>query len=158
MRRKDREVTDMQKILEILRTSKFLHLGLIDKDFPYIVPMHYGFEQLDHGMVFYMHCAKEGHKLDLIQENPNVCVELECNVSLIPGGEITCEYGATYASFIGRGQAELVQQEQEKIRGLLLLMEHQTGRKFTIDSKMATAVEVIKVTVRDFTAKARTKL
>lgn len=158
MRRTDREVTEIQKILEILHTSKFMHLGLFDHDFPYIVPMHYGFEQLDHGLVFYMHCAKEGHKLDLIRENPNVCVELECNVALISGGERACEYGASYASFIGRGKAELVQQEQEKIRGLSLLMEHQTGQKFSIDSKMASSVEVIKVTVTDFAAKARKQL
>ena len=42
MRRKDREVTDIQEILHIVDEAKILHLGLMDEGYPYIVPMHYG--------------------------------------------------------------------------------------------------------------------
>ena len=37
-----------------------------------------------------MHCAKEGHKLDLIRSNPNVCIEVESDVELISGGDVAC--------------------------------------------------------------------
>ena len=43
---------------------------------PYIVPLHYGYEYTEGILIFYMHCAKEGHKLDLIRSNPNVCIEV----------------------------------------------------------------------------------
>ncbi len=155
MRRKDREVTDIGKILEIVEKAKVLHLGLFDGEFPYVVPLHYGFEYTDGILVFYLHSAKEGHKLDLIKENPNVCIELECDVSDISGGENPCKYSSTYASVMGRGKAETVQDVQEKIKGLKLLMENQTGRGFEIDEKMTSAVEVIKVVLSGFTAKAR---
>lgn len=157
MRRKDREITDIDKILNITEKAKILRLGLFDKDYPYVVPLHYGYEFADSRLVFYMHSAKEGHKLELIASNPHVCVELDCDVELISGGEVPCMYGSSFASVIGRGVAEIVSDEQEKIKGLSLLMKHQTGRDFEINSQMAATVAVIRVTLKEFTAKSRPK-
>ena len=159
MRRKDREVIDIQEILQIVEKSKTLHLGLFDGDYPYIVPLHYGYEYADdkHELSFYMHGAKKGHKLDLIQKNPNVCIELECNIELVSGRDNPCEYGSTYASVIGNGHAEIVEDVQDKIKGLKLLMKNQTGKEFNIDKRMSSSVAVIKVSLYDFTAKSRPK-
>ena len=44
MRRKDREITDIQQILNIIDKCNILRLGLFDKDYPYVVPLHYGYE------------------------------------------------------------------------------------------------------------------
>lgn len=44
MRRKDREVTELAQIEEILEKGKVVHLGMIDGDFPYIVPLNYGYQ------------------------------------------------------------------------------------------------------------------
>jgi len=99
-------------------------------------------------LIFYMHCAKEGHKLDLIRSNPNVCIEVESDVELISGGDVACKYGASFASVIGHGRAELTEDVQEKIRGLSLFMKNQTGREFNINEEMASTVEVIKVVTR----------
>jgi len=158
MRRKDREVTDINEILKIVDKAKILHLGLFDDEYPYIVPLHYGYEYKDGNLIFYMHCAKEGHKLDLIRNNHNVCVELECDVELISGEDIPCKYGSTFASVIGKGHSEILEDEQEKITGLKLLMKNQTGRDFEIDERMANTVGVIKVTVHSFTAKANQRI
>lgn len=155
MRRNDREVTDINEILKIADKAKILHLGLFDGEYPYVIPLHYGYERKGGTLVFFMHSAVEGHKLDLIRKNPRVCVELECDVNLVSGGEIPCRYGCAFRSVVGRGTAEIVRDEPEKIRGLGLLMRNQTGRDFTIDEKMAGSVAVIKVCVKDFTAKAR---
>jgi nitroimidazol reductase NimA-like FMN-containing flavoprotein (pyridoxamine 5'-phosphate oxidase superfamily) len=155
MRRRDREVTDIDEILRIVDKAKILHLGLFDTDYPYIVPLHYGYEYRDGNLIFYMHGARDGHKLDLIRKNKNVCVELECDIELVSGDDIPCEYGSTFASVIGRGYAEILRDEQEKIAGLKLLMMNQTGREFEIDERMANTVEVLKVTIHSFTAKSR---
>jgi len=158
MRRKDREVTEIGEILQIVETAKVLHLGLFDEAYPYVVPLHYGYEYRDGTLVFYLHSAKEGHKLDLIGRDAHACVELECDVELVSGGEVPCRYGATFASVIGRGTAALVTDEQEKIRALRLLMQHQTGRDFAMDGQMAASVAVVAVTLSEFTAKARRKM
>lgn len=157
MRRKDREITDIGDILPIVDRAKVLHLGLFDGEYPYVVPLHYGYDFRDGKLVFYLHSAKEGHKLDLIRSNPNVCVELECDVELISGGDTACKYGSSFSSVIGRGKAALLTDEAEKIRGLERLMLNQTGRAFAFDGRMAAAVEVIAVTVSEFTAKSRPK-
>ena len=157
MRRKDREVTKIEEIIQIVDKAKILHLGLFDSEYPYVIPLHFGYEYANGNLTFYLHSAQEGHKLDLIRANPHVCVELECDVELVSGGEVPCQYGATYASVIGRGHAETVRDEQEKIKGLSLLMKNQTGRDFTVSSQMVSTVEVIRVTVSEFSAKSKPK-
>lgn len=155
MRRTDREVTNLNEILQIVDKAKILRLGLFDDESPYVVPLHYGYAYRDGRLVFYMHAAKEGRKLDLIRKNPNVCVELDCDVAPISGGDVPCKYGSTFASVIGRGRAEILEDAEEKITGLKLLMRNQTGRDFEFDRKMADAVAIIRVTVPSFTAKAK---
>ena len=157
MRRKDREIKELQEILRIIDKAKILHLGLFDGDYPYIVPLHYGYayEEDTQELMFYMHGAKEGHKLDLIKMNPNACIELECDIEPVSGGEIPCRYGSAYASVFGKGQVEIVEDVPEKVKGLKLLMKNQTGREFEIDERMASSVSVIKVSVSEFTAKSR---
>jgi len=154
MRRTDREVKEISDILRIVDKARILHLGLFDGEYPYIVPLHFGYEYKEGKLIFYLHGAKEGRKLDLIRSNRNVCVELECDIELISGENIPCRYGSTFASLIGRGQAEVLPDGKEKIAGLKLLMKQQTGRDFVIDENMAKTVEVIKVTVNSFIAKA----
>ena len=157
MRRKDREVTEIQQILHIIEKVKILRLGLFDGEYPYVVPLHYGFEYAENRLVFYMHSAKEGHKLELIADNPRVCVELDGEAELISGGEVPCMYGSSFASVMGRGTAEIVSDENEKIKGLSLLMKHQTSRDFAITGEMAATVAVIRVTLNEFTAKSKPK-
>ena len=155
MRRKDREVTQIEEILRIAGKAKILHLALFDEGYPYIVPLHYGYEYTDGNLVFFCHSAKEGHKIDRIRKDPHVGVELECDITPVSGGEVPCRYGSAYSSLIGRGTAELVRDGEEKIHGLELLMKNQTGKDFPFSEQMASSVEVIKLTIRDFTAKAR---
>ena len=64
MRRKDREITDIHKIEKILSSAKYLHLGVLDDEYPYVVPLHYGYQINGGKLTFYVHSAKEGHKLD----------------------------------------------------------------------------------------------
>lgn len=153
MRRNDREIIDINEIIKLLEKGKFLHLGMISGEYPHIIPMHYGYKFCNDRFLFYMHCANEGEKLNLIRLRPAVCVEIETGVTLVPGGDIPCKYGSTYASFIGRGTAAIVEDSSEKMEGLTSLMEHQTGQHFEITSDMAASVTVIKVEVDSFTAK-----
>lgn len=159
VRKADREITDISKINALLEKAKILHLGLVDGDFPYIVPLHYGFEYCDekNRHVFYMHGAKEGHKIDLIETCAKACVEIETDVELISGGDIPCMYGSFYSSYIGRGEVSIVEDMEEKKHGLNLLMLAQTGRSFEFTEQMISSAAVIKVSVDSYTAKAKMK-
>ena len=157
MRRKDREVTDLTEILKIIDAAKILHLGMMEQEYPYVVPMHFGYEYAGNQLVFYLHCAKEGHKLDVMQENPHVCVELETNVELVSGGDVPCKYGAEYASVMCRGKAKILQNAADKCTALRILMREQTGEEHEINEKMVNAVCVIEINVDSYTAKACVK-
>lgn len=157
MRRKDREIIEISEVLDIVERAKVLRMGLFDGEYPYIVPLHYGYEYKDDALIFYAHGAKEGHKIDLIHANPNTCIELEANMEIVSGEDIPCKYGAYYASVIGRGTVKLVKDVQEKIRGLNLLMKNQIGREFSITPQMAQDVQVMKITINNFSAKSRKK-
>ena len=157
MRRADREVTDYQQIYTIIEQAKVVHIGMIDNDRPYVVPMQYGFVFADGTLTLYVHCAKEGRKLDIIKKNPSVFIELETNVAIVSGGDIPCKYGSEYASVMGEGTAVIVEDVAEKILGLQLMMKTQSGRDFDITEQMATSVTVLRIDVPYVTAKCRAK-
>ena len=154
MTRREREVTDIKEILTILDKCKVVHIGLVDEDQPYIVPMNYGYTYEDEQLTLYLHGALQGYKYDLIRKNPKVCFEMECDV--IPfDGKVACQYGMSYSSIMGRGTAEIVEDVEEKIKDLSLFMKTQTGKEFVFTEKLVSIVNVIKIHVTEFTAKKR---
>ena len=80
MRRTDRELTDREEIKRILEEAKVLRLGLKDGDYPYIVPLHYGYVYEGDVLRFYMHGAKAGKKYELVKADSHAFVELDCAV------------------------------------------------------------------------------
>ena len=158
MRRKDRAVTDPQRIEEILQAGKVLHLGLVDDGRPYVVPLHYGYEWDEHGaLVFWCHGAREGRKLDVMRVHPQAFVQIDCDVEDISGGDVACDYGSAYACVMGDGTARVVDDPALKAHGLRVLMRTQTGRDFEIPEARLAAVAVIRIDVPQATAKARPK-
>jgi len=154
MTRREREITDPARILEILNTAKIVHIGLVDGDEPYVVPMNYGFTLEDGTLTLYLHGATRGRKLDLMRTNPKVFFSVECDVQSFDG-DVACRYGTSYSSVMGRGTAEILEDVEAKKAGLSLFMKSQTGKDFTFDDRMVSIVSVIKIHVTDYTAKHR---
>ena len=152
--RREREVTDPAQILDILSRAKIVHIGMVDGDEPYVVPMNYGFTMEEGKLTLYLHGAKKGRKLDVLRANPKVFFSLECDVQGFDG-DIACRYGTAYASVMGSGTAVILEDSGEKCEALSLFMKTQTGRDFTFDDKMAGIVSVIRIDVADYTAKCR---
>lgn len=152
--KREREVTDPQDIRYILDTAKILHLGLVDGDEPYVVPMNYGYTMENGELTLYLHGAVKGRKLDLIRANPKVFFSMECDVMPFEG-ELPCQYGVVYASLMGRGTAELVEEPAGKMEALTILMKSQTGKDFTFNERLVSIVSVIRIRVHSYTAKRR---
>ena len=155
MRRKDRQITEIEAIRAILDKAKVLHLAMIDGARPYVVPMNYGYVLAAGRLTLYLHGAKEGRKLDVLQQNDRVAFVLETDVSLVSGGDLPCKYGAAYASVMGEGRATILTDPVEKTDALTMLMKTQTGRNFYITEAMTDTVAVLRIDVEAFTAKAR---
>ncbi len=154
MTRREREVTDINEIIKILDKAKVLHLGLVDGDEAYVVPMNYGYTMDDGKLTIYLHGAKRGRKIELMRANPKVFFEMDCDIEPFEG-DIACRYGITYSSIMGRGIAEIVEDVEEKKKALSVLMKTQTEKDFVFEDKMVAFVSVIRIDVSEFTAKCR---
>ncbi|MEE1065950.1 MAG: pyridoxamine 5'-phosphate oxidase family protein [Acutalibacteraceae bacterium] len=154
MTRRERQVTDINEILKILDNSKVLHLGLVDGDEPYVVPMNYGYTYENDKLTIWLHCARQGRKLDVMRANPKVFFEMEYGITPFEG-EVACKYGITYSSLMGRGVATIIEDVETKKIALSSLMKVQTGKDFTFEDRMAEVVGVVRIDVIEFTAKHR---
>ena len=152
--KREREVTDINEIKEILDKSMIVHVGMVDDGEPYVVPMNYGYTLEDGELCIYLHGATVGRKIDIIKKNPKVFFEMECDVTPFEG-KVACQYGTTYASVMGKGTAVVLEDVNDKIDGLTKFMKTQTGKDFTFDEKMVSIVNVFKITATHFTAKKR---
>ena len=152
MRRKDREVISISEKIEIINNCKVIRLAMKDKEGLYIVPLNFGYSYLDDKLTLYFHSAKEGRKLNAIEENSEVAFEMDCEHRLIEA-EIACLHGFSFKSIIGNGIASIVENMEEKKIALSLIMKHQAGKEITFEDKHAKAVTVFKVDVSEFSAK-----
>ena len=152
--KRELQITDESRILQILDTAKVLHLGLAVNDEPYVVPMNYGYILEDGKLVLYLHSAFQGKKLDMIRQNPRVFFELDCD--WVPfEGEKPCQYGLSYASVMGRGTARIVEDVEEKKKAMSVLMKTQTGKDFSFEDRLVSIVAVVRIDVAEYTAKQR---
>jgi nitroimidazol reductase NimA-like FMN-containing flavoprotein (pyridoxamine 5'-phosphate oxidase superfamily) len=152
MRRSDREITDYNEIIDILRRADTIRLGLHDEPYPYVVPLSFGFEESDGVIKIYFHGAKEGLKHDLIAKNPHVCAETDIlhRYAESSPGSITAEY----ESFIGFGTAELVTGD-EAVKGLDLLLAHCGYAGYEYDRAALNFTAVYRIILDSFTGKRR---
>ena len=70
-------------------------------------------------------------------------------------GKVACQYGMSYRSLMGMGTAEIITDTKEKEYGLSVLMRCQTGKDFTFDERLVSIVNVVKITVDQYSAKKR---
>lgn len=154
MTRRERQVTDINEIVKILDNSKVVHVGMIDGDEPYVVPMNYGYTLEGDKLTLWLHGARRGRKIDAMKANPKVFFEMEYGIEPFEG-EVACKYGIAYSSLMGRGVAEIIEDVEVKKAALSFLMKTQTGKDFEFEDKMAEVVGVIRIDVLEYTAKHR---
>ena len=153
MRRNDREVKSHEEILEILKRCDVIRLGIITPDYPYVVPMNFGFESNGKALTLWLHCANEGLKLDLIKRNCRVGFEADCSHRLITG-EAACDYTMEYESVIGCGDIHICNDTQSKLCGLKSIMEHyEPEKEFAIPEQMLASVCVLRINVMQIAGK-----
>lgn len=155
MRRKDREVTDANVIREILDKADACRIAFAVDGVPYIVAMNFGYEWTGELPVLYLHCATEGRKLEMLKKNNLVCIQADVDHQL--------EYHAAsgyctmhYSSIVAMGTAEVVESEEERMKGLCLLMEHHGHEApFNFPPQSLTRTLVLRVKVSELTAKKK---
>ena len=120
MRHPDREITDIQEIAKVFDRADTIRIGMHGGDYPYVVPVSFGWELLDGQIAVYFHGARRGMKYDLLRADPRVCVEADVLNGYVPNGD---SYTSDYESAIGFGEAESLTGEAA-VHGMQLLLRH----------------------------------
>ncbi|MFP3090946.1 pyridoxamine 5'-phosphate oxidase family protein [Treponema sp. TIM-1] len=156
MRRKDREITDIEELLAVIGRCKVCRLAMAENNRPYVVPLNFGYEYKNGELFLYFHGAQAGKKIDILKKKPRICFEMDGGHRLIEGREAH-NYSFAYESIIGFGGVEFVEEDEKKVHGLNLLMKHQTGedRDFVFDESRLRETAVYQVKARSFTGKRR---
>lgn len=155
MRRKDREVTDLNQIQKILDSCKTCHLAMVDNGQPYVVPLSYGYTLEGGLLTLVFHSAKEGRKVSALQENSAVCFEISTEGEPIFDEATPCDYGYYFASIIGFGNAEFVDDFESKKTALKLITKHQANVEYEFNQTQTDTVLVLKVVTADFSGKIK---
>lgn len=155
MRRKDLEITDPAAIESIIRRCNIIHIAMFDGEYPYVVPMNFGYSFDGRRFTFCMHSTvKASKKLDLLRKNPNVAFELTAGHG-IEEGKSPCNYRYLYECVMGKGKVRFASDPAEKIALLNQIMAHHTGREFPFTELHACAVELFVIETEELTAKAQ---
>lgn len=153
MRRKDREITDWDAMLDIVQHCDCCRLGMVDADGAYILPLNFGAAVENGGLVLYFHGAAEGKKIALLRENPHVSFEMDTGHRLVPGAQAD-EYTFAYRSVMGRGTVTFLENDADKLHGLNRIMAHYTRRDdWNVGPAMLAATAVFRLQVNTWSAK-----
>ena len=119
MRRKEKQITDIAEIENIIQRCPVCRLGLSDGTEPYVVPVNFGYQR----GTLWLHSAREGRKIEILRRNPRVCLEFDLDFELKTGRE-ACSWSARYRSALAFGTATIIDDPALKRRGLDVIMAH----------------------------------
>jgi len=148
VRRSEKEINDIKEIEEVLQAAICCHIGLVDRDEPYVVPVNFGYKD----KALYFHGACEGRKISLIKKNNKVCFELETDIEMMRDEE-PCQWSMKYRSVIGRGRAHILEDDKAKTNGLRVIAGHYTQGEFTFPKVSLDKTAVVRIDIENMFGK-----
>jgi hypothetical protein len=148
MRRKEKEISDRAEIEAVIQDARVCRLGMCDGQTPYVVPLCFGYA----AQTFYFHCAAAGRKLEILEKNPNVCLELESGVA-VKSGKNACDWSMNYRSVIAFGRAARVEAPEAKRRALDLIVARYAPGSFDYPEAALAKTVILEVRVQSMAGK-----
>lgn len=150
MRRKEKEVTSREWMMEVLEKGVWMDFAMVGKDgWPYIVPLNYGFK--DNFII--IHGAREGKKIDLLRENNKIAFNLSIDTEVVRNKDNPAEFSMKYRSVSGQGVASFIEDLDEKKEALKILMRQYDGPTEPMPEGVLKATAVIKIQITEMTGK-----
>lgn len=148
MRMKNRQ-RDEAFAWEVVRQSVYGTLAMVKDDgTPLAVPVNVVGDEVYR--VLYFHCAGVGEKWEVLQKNPQVCLSVVSHAAIKPMAFSTAYRAARFLC-----RAEVVEDEAEKVKAMLLLcqgLDPKAMGRFAEMMEGCTA-RVVKLIPREITAK-----
>lgn len=158
MRRTDREITNLNEMIDVMKTCEVCHVGFFDDEYPYVVPMNFGIQVNGCDVTLYFHGANAGKKHDLIKKNNKVAFAMECTHGIVTGREVgACECTMEFECIMGTGVIDYVD-DTDKLEALHTLLDHYNvfeGSGFHFHDEVIPRTSVLRLKVNDLTGKKR---
>lgn len=149
MRKQKNLVSDQAEIEAILQKALVLRVAMSHNDQPYVVPVNFAYAE----GCLYFHTGHKGMKMDFLAANDRVCFEVDTEVKLLPNDN-PCAWSVRYESVVGFGTAHKVEDQDERLKGLRLIMEHYAGPgQYEFPSPNLARTAVVRVEIDEMTGR-----
>lgn len=141
---KARIIEDKSTMEAIIAACDVCFVGMVDQQgMPYNLPFNFGYCD----GIFYIHSGPEGRKIDVLHNNPNVCIVMSTGHQMYNQSEsVACSYGMKYKSVMIRGKVEFLNDLDEKAKALNVIMGQYTDRKdFSYNTPALKNVQVMRI-------------
>lgn len=153
MRRKDREITDFDQIVNIIDECDVVRLGLADGDFPYIVPVNFGYQVDGEQIYLYFHGAMAGRKYELLNRNMRCSFEMD-NMMLLECITESRDVTTRYKSVMGTAEAEFLQgEEKQAALDRFIMGRYDKTKNFDYNRANVERTAIVRLKVIDISAK-----
>lgn len=157
MRRKDREVRNLDWIWSVIAEGQLMHLALIDKEGrPYALSVHYGYERS--AGCLYFHGAMAGRKVEALRAHPGVAFNIFAGHVNLPRPGNPKRLWGVYRSVMGTGTVTTVSGPAEKLRIILKMKEHygDTDANYAVsETRLQTVVNIFSLKIDELTGKVK---
>jgi len=153
MRKKEREITDKNKIAQIMKQGKYVTISMCRMNEPYITTLSYGFDEEQNSL--YIHSTNMGLKLDILKENPNVCGTIIEDLGYVMSA---CSH--KYRSIVFWGKIVFTKDLEEKKHGFDVLLNHLEENPSKVKKRLLKNEEsyvdtcIIRLDIKKVTGKA----
>jgi hypothetical protein len=115
VRRREKEITERSEMARILREAKYVTVAMCEDDTPYLVTLSHGYDETKNEL--YFHCAQEGKKVDILNQNSLVWGQAMIDYGYVQG---KCDH--LYESVHFKGHVEFIDDVEEKRRALEVMI------------------------------------
>ncbi len=141
---KARIIEDKSTMEEVISACDVCFVGMVDmQGMPYTLPFNFGYRD----GIFYIHSGPVGKKIEVLRNNPNVCIVMStCHEMYNQSENVACSYGMKYKSVMIRGKVDFLNDLEEKAKALNVIMGQYTSRNdFSYNTPALKNVQVMRI-------------
>ena len=112
IRRKEKTIEDQKEIKDVIKKAAHITIAICKDNVPYLVTLSHGYDP-DQNCIFF-HCAKEGKKLDYLNQNNVVWGQALIDKGYVQGA---CDHLYITAQF--KGKVSFIEDFEEKKHALI---------------------------------------
>ncbi|MFE3845348.1 pyridoxamine 5'-phosphate oxidase family protein [Thermoplasmatota archaeon] len=131
IRRKEKEIKNRSEMIEILQKSKYITIAMCKDNEPYLVTLSHGYDPIKN--VVYFHCANEGRKIDILNENNKVWGQ-----AIQDRGYSTGKCDHLYATTQFHGKVKFINDIEEKKHALVTMINQLEEKPEKVIKKQIT--------------------